>query len=262
MGVLEGKTALVTGATRGIGRAIAEDFLRQGARVTVTGRGQEKGKLFLHEVAEIAVDEQAHFIAGDAGNQTDVEGAIAQTIGRYGHLDIMVINAGGPIPKLLADLTDREYERQVAFNLHQFTWAMRACVRHMAPRGAGRIIAISSAEGKMGTPSMAIYSACKPAVHGLVKSVAKEVGPAGVTVNGICPGVVITDAALELGPAVAQAMGLESPDELFAMLMSSSALNRTIEASECAALATFLASDASSGITGGVINVDGGMQPY
>ncbi len=203
-----------------------------------------------------------HYIAGDAGVQADVEGAVAETIERFGHLDIMVINAGGPIPKLLADLTDEEYERQVAFNMHQFTWAMRASVRHMVPRGAGRIIAISSAEGKMGTPSMSIYSACKHAVHGLVKSVAKEVGAAGVTVNGICPGVVITDAALEMGPAVQEAMGLASLEELFTMLMSTSALGRVIEGDECAALATFLASDASSGITGSLMNVDGGMQPY
>jgi NAD(P)-dependent dehydrogenase (short-subunit alcohol dehydrogenase family) len=259
MGVLDGKTALVTGATRGIGRAIAEDFLKEGARVTVTGRSAEKGKTFLSEVEGLG---EAHFEAGDAGNQADVEGAIAAAIDRYGHLDILVINAGGPIPTLLADLTDEDYHRQVAFNLHQFTWAMRAGVRHMVPRGGGRIIAVSSAEGKMGTPSMAIYSACKHGVHGLVKSVAKEVGQAGVTVNGICPGVVITDAALEMGPAVQQALGLATLDELFAQLMASSALGRVIEATECASLVTYLASDAASGITGTLMNVDGGMQPY
>jgi NAD(P)-dependent dehydrogenase (short-subunit alcohol dehydrogenase family) len=266
MAVLDGKTALITGATRGIGRAIASDFLRQGARVAVTGRSRDKGQAFLDEVlaehADLIKPDDVHYIAGDAGVQADVEGAVAETIEHFGHLDIMVINAGGPIPKLLADLTDDEYERQVAFNMHQFTWAMRASVRHMVPRGAGRIIAISSAEGKMGTPSMSIYSACKHAVHGLVKSVAKEVGTAGVTVNGICPGVVITDAALEMGPAVQEAFGLESLEELFAQLMASSALGRMIEATECAALATFLASDAASGITGSLMNVDGGMQPY
>ena len=262
MGQLDGKTALITGATRGIGRAIAEDFLRQGARVTVTGRSEEKGKVFLSEIADIAGDDQAHYIAGDAGDQADVEGAIAATIERYGHLDIMVINAGGPIPKLITDLSDEDYQRQIAFNLHQFTWAIRASVRHMVPRGAGRIIAISSAEGKMGTAGMSIYSACKHGVHGLVKSVAKEVGRAGITVNGICPGVVITDAALEMGPGVQQAMGLSSLDELFKILMSTSAFDRTIEATECAAAATFLASDGASGITGTLLNVDGGMQPY
>ena len=111
MGMLDGKTALVTGATRGIGRAIAEDFLRQGARVTATGRSVEKGKAFLEEVADLG---EAEFIAGDAGDQADVEGVIAQTIERYGHLDIMVINAGGPIPKLITDLSDEDYQRQVA----------------------------------------------------------------------------------------------------------------------------------------------------
>lgn len=262
MGVLDGKTALVTGATRGIGRAIAEDFLKQGARVTVTGRSAEKGKAFLAEVEGLGCTDAAEFIAGDAADQADIEGAIAATIERYGHLDILVINAGGPIPTLLADLTDDDYQRQVAFNLHQFTWAMRAGVRHMVPRGGGRIIAVSSAEGKMGTPSMSIYSACKHGVHGLVKSVAKEVGQAGVTVNGICPGVVITDAALEMGPAVQQALGLATLDELFAQLMASSALGRVIEATECASLVTYLASDAASGITGTLMNVDGGMQPY
>ena len=259
MGVLEGKTALITGATRGIGRGIAEDFLRQGARVTVTGRSEEKGKLFLEEVD---AGDNAHFIPGDAGNQRDVEGSIEETIERYGHLDIMVVNAGGPIPALFKDVTDEAYHQDLAFNLHQYFWATRAAVNHMVPRGSGRIIAISSIEGKVGMPAMSIYSIAKSGIHGMVKAVAKEIGQSGVTINAVCPGVVLTDNAFITGPAVAEVLGLESVDQLFAMVMSSSAIGRVIEVDECSALVTFLASDASSGITGGVINVDGGTLGY
>jgi 3-hydroxybutyrate dehydrogenase/3-oxoacyl-[acyl-carrier protein] reductase len=259
MGTLTDKTALITGATRSIGRGIAEGYLKEGARVAVTGRSAEKGKAFLDEVA---AGPNAIFIEGDARKQDDIEGAVEETIGRFGKLDVMVINAGGPNACFLADLQDDDYHATVALNLHQFVWAMRASLRHMIPRGSGRIIALSSFEGKAGSAGMSIYSACKHGVHGLVKSVAKEVGMNGITVNGICPGIVVTDNASETGVALQHLLGFESFAELFDALTKGAALKRPIEIEECAALATFLASDGASGITGSLISVDGGISPY
>jgi 3-hydroxybutyrate dehydrogenase/3-oxoacyl-[acyl-carrier protein] reductase len=259
MGTLNGKVAAITGATAGIGAAIAKAYHDEGARVVVTGRDANKGKLFLEE---LQAGDDVQFLAGDASKKADVEELVAHTIEHFGQLDIMVINAGLPKPIRFVEATDEDHRQQFDLNLNQVVWAMRSSLQHMIPRKTGRILAISSLEGKIGTLGMALYSAAKHGIHGLVKSVAKEVGADGITINGICPGVVVTPAAEHVAPAMMKLLGYDSPEALFAGVMRDSAIGRPVTVEECASMAVYLASDAAGAMTGNLINVDGGVSPY
>ena len=255
---LDGKVAAITGGTAGIGRAIAEAFLAEGAQVVVSGRNAERGK---QVVSELGAD-RALFSQGDATTKEGVEQAVEAAVEHFGHLDIMVNNAGGA--KRLAplvDLYDEDFDLVMKWNLYSTFWGTRAALRHMLPRNYGRIINISSVEGKHGKPVLTAYVAAKHAINGLTKAAAKEVGTQGVTVNAICPGLVITDIIRDNGPATAQAMGITF-DEMVALFAAESAIKRPNTLDEVAAVAVLLASDVGAGITGAIYSVDGGTAAY
>lgn len=256
---LEGRVAAITGGTAGIGRAIAEAYLAAGAEVTLMARNAEKAQQVL---TEINAGDHCTFIQGDALQQSDVEGFVDATVERYGKLDILVNNAGGASDlQPVALLTDEAFDSTIRWNLYATFWACRRAVGPMVERGFGRIINISSVEGKLGKPAMGAYAAAKHAINGLTKSLAHEVGTAGVTVNAVCPGLVITDIVRDTGPATAEAMGLTF-DEMVDMFSQESAVKRPTTLEEVAALALLLASDQGSGITGQALSVDGGTTPY
>lgn len=256
---LEGKVAAVTGGTAGIGRAIAEAYLAQGASVTIMARNPEKANAML---AELDAGDRCRFIPGDVTQQSDVEGFVAQTIAQFGRIDILVNNAGGAGDlQPVIELSDETFDEAIKWNLYSTFWAMRAAMKDMVTRQWGRVINISSTEGKVGKPVFGAYTAAKHAVNGLTKSAAQEVGEQGITVNAICPGLIITDIVKTQGQATAEAMGL-SFDEMVAMFSAESALKRPNTVEEVAAVAVLLASDAGAGITGGTISVDGGTAPY
>lgn len=260
MGALNGKVAAITAGTRGLGRGIAEAYLREGAQVVVSGRSAEKGRRAL---AEMGGAERAHFIAGDASVQADVEAFVDGAIEQYGQLDILVLNAGGVLDtKPIVDMSDEEWLFEINYNLNHTFWGMRRALRHMIPRGSGRIIAMSSIEGKLGKAGIAGYSANKHAILGLMKAAAREVAAAGITVNAICPGIVLTDAFYDHGPDTIKAMGLPDLDALAAIFYKDSALQRPNTVEEVAAMAVYLATDVAAGITGSAMNVDGGTSPY
>jgi 3-hydroxybutyrate dehydrogenase len=256
---LEGKVAAVTGGTAGIGRGIAEAFLAQGATVTIMARNAGKAEAML---AELDVGDRCRFIAGDVMQQADVEGFVAQTVAQFGRIDILVNNAGGASDlQPVIDLSDETFDEAMKWNLYSTFWAMRAAMKDMVTRKWGRVINISSTEGKVGKPAFGAYTAAKHAVNGLTKSAAQEMGEQGVTVNAICPGLILTDIVKNQGQATAEAMGL-SFEEMVAMFSAESALKRPNTVEEVAAVAVLLASDAGAGITGGTISVDGGTAPY
>ena len=202
---LDGKVAVITGGTGGIGRAIAEGFLAEGARVVVSGRNAERGA---QVVSELGAD-RALFSQGDATTKEGVEQAVEAAVEHFGNIDIMVNNAGGAERLApLVDLYDEDFDLVMKWNVYSTFWGTRAALRHMLPRNYGRIINISSVEGKHGKPVLTAYVAAKHAINGLTKAAAKEVGTQGVTVNAICPGLVITDIIRRNGPATAQAMGI------------------------------------------------------
>jgi 3-hydroxybutyrate dehydrogenase len=259
MGKLEGRVACITGGTRSIGRAMAEAFLREGAKVVVNGRDPVKGAT---AVAEMGGDDNVAFFAGDAAKQATVEGLIDFTIGRFGQLDICCLNSGGVQNTApVAQMTDEEWNLEIDWNLNHVFWGMRKALQHMIPRDYGRILVTSSVEGKAGKPGLSGYNTTKHAVLGLVKSAAKEVGPTGVTVNAILPGLIETDIVVATGPDSAKAMGI-TYDEMVALFVSDSAIKRMNTVDEVAAVAVMLASEAARNFQGCMFPVDGGTLPY
>lgn len=256
---LQGRVAAITGGTAGIGLGIAEALLAEGANVALMARNAERGK---RVAAGLGADARVLFVAGDATSQADVEGFVDATAAHFGRLDILVNNAGGASDlQPLVDLSDREWDHVMKWNLYSTFWATRRALKLMLAARWGRVINISSIEGKHGKPVLNAYTAAKHAINGVTKSVAREVGTSGVTVNAICPGLVITDIVRETGPATAAAMGM-SFDEMVAMFAKESAIERPVTVEEVAALAVLLASDAGSGITGAILSVDGGTAQY
>lgn len=255
---LDGKVAAITGGTAGIGRAIAEAFVAEGARVVVSGRNADRGKQAASELG----DDNAIFHQGDATTKEGIEQAVGTAVERFGRLDIMVNNAGGAERLApLVDLYDEDWDLVMKWNLYSTFWGTRAALRQMLPRKYGRIINVSSVEGKHGKPVLTAYVAAKHAINGLTKAVAKEVGTEGVTVNAICPGLVITDIIKRNGPNTAQAMGITF-DEMVALFAAESAIKRPNTLDEVAAVAVLLASDVAAGITGAIYSVDGGTAAY
>ena len=261
---LSGKVAVVTGGSRGIGRAIVEAFLAEGAYVAFNGRDAAKGARALDELsARGQTHERVLFMTGDARSSADDKAVIDAAAARWGHVDVMVNNAGGITdPAPVATLTDEAWANDLQWNLTSVFYGTKHAFAHMLPRGAGAVINISSVEGKTGAAGMAGYTAAKHGIHGLTKAAAAEVGRLGITVNAICPGLILTDAVAQGGPGTAAAMGMtyaEMIDKVFKAKTLTGELN-TVE--QVAAVAVLLASAAGRGITGSFINVDGGQAPY
>jgi 3-hydroxybutyrate dehydrogenase len=253
---LSGKVAAITGGSRGIGRGIAEALLGAGAQVAINGRNQDKGAQALQEMD---AGDNAIFVAGDVTNQADVEGFIAKTIEQFGRIDILVNNAGGsggfaPV----SQLSDDAWQEAAAWILHSTFWATRAALRDMEPRAWGRILNISSVEGRQANKeNVSHYITFKHAMNGFTKAVAFESGAKGITSNAISPGAVETDLMKQAGPEAAESMGI-SYDEFKNNYAQDAAIKRLNTIDEVAGMALFLCSDLGAGITGSILPVDGG----
>ena len=220
---LDGKIAAITGGTAGLGRGIAEAFLAEGASVALMARNKDKGQRVLDE---LGVGDRAIFIAGDAMEQADIEGFIDQTVAHFGAIHILVNTAGGAGDlQPMVNLSDEAFDQAMKWNVYSTFWATRRALRPMLERKSGRIINISSMEGKHGKPVFTAYTTAKHAINGMTKSLAREVGTEGITVNAICPGMVITDIIRENGPHVAKTMGM-TLDEMINHFAQESAIKR------------------------------------
>ena len=256
---LEGKVAAITGGTAGLGRGIAEAFLNEGAKVALFARNPEKG---VRVAEELGGPDRVLFVAGDVMQQADVEGFVDWTIDAFGTIDILVNNAGGAGDlQPLVQLSDEAFDEAMKWNVYSTFWATRRALPPMLAKGDGRIINMSSMEGKHGKPVFTAYTAAKHAVNGITKSLAREVGAQGVTVNSICPGLVVTDIIKNNGPATAKAMGMEF-DAMIDMFAQEAAIKRPNTVEEVAAVAMLLASKEGAGITGAMISVDGGTAQF
>ena len=259
MGELQGRVAAITGGTRGIGRGIAEAFLREGAKVVINGRDPDKGA---RAIAEIDGGEDIHFVQGDAKQKADCERLVEETVARYGRIDILVNNAGGSSNHApIAELTDEALDDALRYNLWSTFWCTRKALGHMIPRQWGRILNVSSLEGKCGKPGVSIYVTSKHAVNGFTKSCAHEVGTMGITVNALCPGAIETDLMMAEGPSAAESMGI-TYQGLLDIFAQESAIKRLNEVEDVAAVAVMLCTEAGGGITGSLISIDGGTAPY
>jgi 3-hydroxybutyrate dehydrogenase len=259
MGLLEGRVACITGGTRGIGLAIAKGFLEEGANVVVNGRDESKAERTL---AELNAGDRVHYIAGDVKQRDVCEAIVDGTVDHFGRIDILVPNAGGSSGNApVVDLTDEAMQDALVWNFWHTFWTMRRAFHYMIPQEFGRVMSVSSVEGKVGKPGLSIYVVAKHAIHGLTKSAAHEVGTLGITVNALCPGAIETDTMMDQGPPAAESMGL-SYDGLLDMFSQESAIKKLNDVEDVAAVATLLASDAGAGITGSLISIDGGTAPY
>jgi 3-oxoacyl-[acyl-carrier protein] reductase len=243
---LAGKAALVTGASRGIGRAIALALAEAGADVAVNYAGSEQAAA--DTVARIeAMGRTAFKIRADVSRAEEVDAMIKEVLDRFGKLDILVNNAGITRDNLLMRMKDEEFDAVIDTNLKGVFYCMKAASRPMMKQRSGRIISISSVVGSTGNPGQANYAAAKAGLVGMTKSVARELASRGITVNAVSPGFIETDMTDRLTDEQKQAILQQVP---LGTLGRPEHVARTV---------VFLASDAASYITGQNIHVDGGM---
>ncbi len=259
-GALDGRYALITGGSRGIGRGVAEAFLAEGATVMISGKSADKGKQAL---AELGVGSRAAFTTCDVRVQSELESLVDTTVAQFGRLDILVNNAGGsdgfaPIHQM----SDDAWANALSWNLNAVFRATRRALPTMISQEFGRIINISSVEGKQANKAMiSHYITNKHAINGFTKATAFEYGTQGITCNAICPGAIETDIMREAGAAVATQAGI-TYQQFLDGYCADAALKRLNTVEEVAAMAALLASNIGGGITGALINVDGGTAPY
>ena len=254
--MLNGKVALITGGGRGIGRAIALAFARDGARIVVAARTAAQVEQVAAEIGNGAIA-----VVCDVSNSESVTQMFAQTSEQLGDVDILVNNAGIAESSTIVTTTDDFWARHLAINLSGTFYCTRAALPAMLEKKWGRVINIASIAGKVGAPYIAAYAASKHGVMGLTRSVALEVAAAGVTVNAICPGYVDTEMVTRGIERITTRTG-RSADEALEALKKMSPQNRLATAEEVAAVALLLASDEGRGINGQGINVDGGSIFY
>ncbi|HTS89651.1 MAG TPA: 3-oxoacyl-[acyl-carrier-protein] reductase [Gemmatimonadales bacterium] len=239
---LSGRGAFVTGATRGIGRAVAAALLEAGARVAIVGREAARAEAAARELGAGAVG-----IGCDVTDGAQVEAAIARAEQEAGPVDILVNNAGITRDNLLLRMSEREWDEVLAANLKGAFHTTKAVLKGMMKRKGGRIINIASVVGLAGNKGQANYAASKAGLIAFTKSVAKEYGSRGLLVNAVAPGFIETDMTSAL------------PEEARAAMLGSIALGRFGRPEDVAGAVLFLASDFARYITGQVLVVDGGL---
>jgi NAD(P)-dependent dehydrogenase (short-subunit alcohol dehydrogenase family) len=252
---LRDRVALVTGGGRGIGRAIALAFAREGAHVAVTARTGTELEAVASEVR--AVGRKALAVPCDVGERAQVDEAVGRVVAGLGPVEILVNNAGIAVSAKLVDTDDALWERHLRVNLTGAFLMTRAVLPGMLAARWGRVINIASIAGRQGYPLVAAYTASKHGVLGLTRAVAQEVVSAGVTVNAICPGYVATDMTWAGARNIQKRTG-RAYEEAVQVLAAFSPQKRLIEPEEVAALAVLLASEEARGVTAQAWNVDGG----
>jgi len=245
--MLTGKTALITGGGRGIGRAIALLFAQHGARVVVAARTRDQVQTVAREIGDNAVA-----LVCDVSNPGQVAEIFADI-----KPDILVNNAGIAESATFVTTTDEMWQRHIAINLSGTFYCTRAALPAMLEKGWGRVINIASIAAKTGAPYVAAYTASKHGVLGLTRSLAVEVAARGITVNAICPGYVDTEMTSRGVEKITAKTG-RSAEEALEALKKMSPQKRLVTSEEVAAVALLLASDEGRGINGQGINIDGG----
>ncbi len=246
--MLKGKTAIVTGGTRGIGFAVVETFLKNGAKVALFGSRQETVDKALAKAKESCPDAEVMGLAPNLTDYQEVEKAVNQVRDAFGSVDIMVNNAGVSARDSIYDYDPEAFKRVVDLNLNAMFNGCRAVAPIMREQGGGAIINTSSMVSIYGQAAGAAYPASKYAVNGLTKSLAREMGHDNIRVNAVAPGITRTDMLAAL------------PEEMLKRISAPIPLGRVGEPQEVANAFLFLASDLSSYITGEILSVDGAAQ--
>ena len=242
---LTDKVAIVTGASRGIGEAIAKQLSSCGAKIILIARNSDQ----LVAVKETIISNGgiAESMAGDVSNLNSISEIVTNTIDKWGRIDILVNNAGIARDNIIMRMKENDWDSVININLKGCFNGIKSVARPMIKNKAGRIINITSVIGQIGNAGQSNYAASKAGIMGLTKSMAKELGSRNITVNAVAPGYITTDMTNELN------------DEVKEQLKSSIPLGRLGTPDDVANLVCFLASDEAGYITGQTFNVDGGM---
>ena len=243
---LTGKTAVVTGGSRGIGRAICLKLAGQGANIVLNYAGNAAAAEETRAACE-ALGVRALAVQGDVADPAACNALIDTAVETFGQVDILVCNAGITRDNLLMRMSDEEFQKVIDTNLKGTFHCMRAVIRPMMKKRRGRIISISSVVGLIGNAGQINYAASKAGVIGMTRSLAREVASRGITVNAVAPGFIRTDMTDVLSDAVKEG------------ILRSIPLGKLGEAEDVANTVLFLASDEAAYITGQVLSVDGGM---
>ena len=253
---LEGKTALITGASRGIGRAIARAYAAEGANLFLTATNADKLQETRELVSEHGVEATCHL--ADVSDPKAVESLFAAAVDWREGLDIVVNNAGIYIGKPFTDYDLAEFDQVMKVNVYAVFQLMQLTLRHMRERRAGKIVNIASTAGRWESPNQAAYNTSKHAVVGMTRCAALENAALGVNVNAICPGFVETDM-MDAFKGHADALGV-SFEALIEGAKSRVPMGRFLEPEEIAHIAVYLGSSESDGMTGQAICISGGMR--
>ena len=253
---LAGKVALVGGASRGIGRAVALGLAREGCRVAICARGRERLEAAAEEIRS-ATGAEVIAVPCDMSRADDIRRFVAAAVEAFGRLDVVVNNAGGPPPGPFEAHDDTAWSQALSQNLLSVVRTVREALPHLRSAGGGRIINITSVAVKEPIPGLVLSNAARLGVVGLAKTLSRELGPHGITVNNVCPGLTITDRIRELYGGRAEAEG-RSLEEVLAEEGRRIPLGRLAQPEDVAALVVFLASEPARQITGTTVQVDGG----
>ncbi|MEC9067779.1 3-oxoacyl-[acyl-carrier-protein] reductase [Pelagerythrobacter marinus] len=243
---LEGKTALVTGASGGIGSAIAYALARQGARLALSGSNSGKLRAFREQINDEVGGDHVE-ITCDLSNPEQVEELVPATVDTLGRIDILVNNAGVTRDNLAMRMKDEEWDAVMRINLEAAFRLMRAAARPMMKARGGRIVSITSVVGATGNPGQMNYSAAKAGLVGMSKSLAQELASRGITVNCVAPGFIRTAMTDQLPDAQKDALNARIP------------MGRMGEGEDIGAAVAYLASDEAAYVTGQTLHVNGGM---
>ena len=245
----KGKVVLVTGASRGIGKAIAVGMAGFGYDVVITDIERERAALDAVQAEIGATGRRAFAYTGDVSQKSEVETLVADVMRDAGRIDVLVNNAGILAPSLLQDLTEASWDAHFDVNAKGVWLMCQAVLPHMRERRIGRIVNIASIAGRQGVPTQGHYAATKATVITLTRVFAQEVGADGVTVNAVCPGIILTE------------MGRNNlgSDEAIRHWEGVTALKRLGQPEDVVGAVYFFASDLASFVTGQALNVDGGI---
>jgi 3-oxoacyl-[acyl-carrier protein] reductase len=253
---LTGKTALIAASSQGLGRAIAEGLLKEGANVVISGRDESKLKKVVSEIDPEGTGKAA-FVRADITNPEDIKAMVQTAIDTFGTIDILVNNAGGPPAGSFESFTDEDWQAAFELNLLSYIRLIRAALPALKKNG-GKIINIASSSIKEPIPGLILSNTFRTGIVGLSKTLAQELAPYNILINTVAPGRIATDRIKYLDQVNAEKLGV-SREEVEAKLKESIPLKRYGTTQEFANFVVFLASEANSYVTGSSFLIDGGM---